>query len=74
MEVTIKLVGTFKNGRFKEAVREYHSGIRVREVVDELNIPDPMLGIVLINDVHAGIGDFLEDGDTLCLLPLIDGG
>ncbi|MDO9069871.1 MAG: MoaD/ThiS family protein [Deltaproteobacteria bacterium] len=74
MEVTIKLVGTFKIGRFNEAVREYHSGIRVREVVDELNIPDPLLGIVLINDVHAGIGDLLEDGDTLCLLPLIDGG
>jgi hypothetical protein len=43
-------------------------------VVDELGIPGPLLGIVLINGVHAGIEDILNDGDTLCLLPFIDGG
>jgi hypothetical protein len=43
-------------------------------VVDELLIPDPLLGIVLINDIHAGVEDLLHDGDTLCLLPFIDGG
>jgi hypothetical protein len=74
MHVTIKLVGTFRIGRFNEAVREYPSGICVREVADKLRIPDPLLGIVLINDIHAGIEDVLNDGDTLCLLPLIDGG
>jgi molybdopterin converting factor small subunit len=74
MIVTIKLVGTFQIGRFKEVVREYPSGTCVREVVDELRIPDPLLGIVLINDIHAGVKDLLNDGDTLCLLPLIDGG
>jgi hypothetical protein len=74
MKVTIKLVGTFRIGRYNEAVREYPSGTRVRVVADELRIPDPLLGIVLINDIHAGVEDTLNDGDTLCLLPLIDGG
>jgi len=74
MIVTIKLVGTFQIGRFKEAVREYPADPRVREVVDELRIPAPLLGIVLINDIHADVEDFLNDGDILCLLPLIDGG
>lgn len=74
MNVTIKLVGIFQIGRFKEAVREYPSATCVREIVKELRIPDPLLGIVLINDIHAGIEDVLNDGDSVCLLPLLDGG
>lgn len=74
MKVTIRLVGTFRIGRFKEEVREYPSATCVRKVVDELRIPSPLLGIVLINDIHAGVEDVLNDGDTVCLLPLIDGG
>ena len=74
MHVTVKLVGIFRTGRFHEAVREYPSDTSVREVVDELRIPDPLLGIVLINEIHAGVEDVLNDGDTLCLLPLLDGG
>lgn len=74
MNVTIKLVGTFRIGRFKEAVHEYPSATRVREIVDELRIPTPLLGIILVNDMHAGIEDVLHDGDTVSLLPLLDGG
>lgn len=74
MNVSVKLVGIFQIGRFKEAVCEYPTGTSVRKVVDELLVPDPLLGIVLINDVHAGVDAVLNDGDTLCLLPLIDGG
>jgi molybdopterin converting factor small subunit len=74
MNVTIKLVGTFQIGRFKETVRKYPTATCVRVVVEELRIPDPLLGIVLINEIHTGVEDILKDGDTLCLLPLIDGG
>lgn len=74
MNVKIKLVGIFQIGRFKESVHVYPSATRVREIVDELGIPSPLLGIVLINDMHAGIEDVLHDGDTVCLLPLLDGG
>ena len=74
MNVTIKLVGPFRIGRFKAEVREYPSATCVRQVVDELRIPNSLLGIVLINDMHAGIEDVLNQGDTLCLLPFIDGG
>ena len=74
MNVTIKLVGIFKIDRFKDAVREYPSGICVREVVDELRIPTNLLGTVLINEIHAGVEEILADGDTVCLVPFIDGG
>ena len=74
MNVTIKLIGAFRIGRFKEVVRAYPSATCVRQVVDELRIPNALLGIVLINDIHAGVEDALNDGDTVCLLPFIDGG
>jgi hypothetical protein len=74
MYVTIKLIRTFQIGRFKEAVCEYPAGICVRDVIDELRISGPLLGVVLINDLHASDKDLLSDGDTLCLLPFIDGG
>ncbi|MDD2850665.1 MAG: MoaD/ThiS family protein [Desulfuromonadaceae bacterium] len=74
MNVTVKLVGIFRTGRFKEAVRKYPPATCVREVVDDLRIPTPLLGIVLINDIHARVEDLLVDGDTVCLLPLLDGG
>lgn len=74
MDITIKLVGPFRITRFKEAVREYSFGTCVREVIEELRIPIRLLGIVLINDIHAGVDDVLNDGDTVCLLPFIDGG
>lgn len=74
MNVAIELIGIFQIGRFKEAVREYPPGTCVRKVVDELRIPNPLLGIVLINGVHAGVEDVLNDGDRVCLLPFIDGG
>jgi molybdopterin converting factor small subunit len=74
MNVTIQLVGPFRSGRFKDAVREYPSATCVREVVDELEIPLSLLGIVLINGIHAGVEDLINDGDTVCFLPFIDGG
>ncbi len=74
MDVTIKLVGPFRIDRFKQAVREYPSGTCVREIIDELRIPLHLLGIVLVNGIHAGVEDMLKDGDNVCLLPFIDGG
>lgn len=74
MNITIKLIGTFQINRFKEALREYPSGTSVKELITEFRIPEPLLGVVLINGVHAGAEDVLNDGDTVCLLPFIDGG
>ncbi len=74
MKITIKLVGAFRVGRFKEEVREYPPSTCVREVVEDLRISNFLLGSVLINDVHAGGDSMLHDGDRLCLLPFMDGG
>ncbi len=74
MRLTIKLFGLFRIDRFKEEERNYPPGTRVRDVVKDLRLPEHLLGIVVINDCHAGTDDVLCDGDELSLLPLLDGG
>jgi len=74
LEITIKLAGLFRIERFKEAAREYPTGTRVEEVVAALQLPEHLLGIILINGVHASAQDVLSPGDTLQLLPLLGGG
>ncbi len=74
MRVIVHLVGPFRIGRFKEAVHVYPPGSRVSDVVNELDIPMQLLGIVLINSLHASVDDLINDGDKVCLLPFIDGG
>ncbi|TNF50567.1 MAG: MoaD/ThiS family protein [Deltaproteobacteria bacterium] len=74
MKITVKLVGVFCIGRFKKEIQEYPSGIHVVEVIDALQLPKDILGIILINGVHAGEEDILKDGDDLSLLPMLDGG
>ena len=74
MKVIVKLVGAFRLGRFKEDVRDYQTGASIREVVDSLQLPEQILGIVLINGVHAEFEDILHEGDCLTILPILDGG
>jgi hypothetical protein len=74
MQMTIKLYGVFRIGRFREMACDYPPGTRVRQVVEDLTIPDQLLGIVLINGEHADIDELLREGDVLSLLPLLDGG
>jgi len=74
MLINVKLVGAFRVGRFKEATRDIQAGTSVQQVIDSLQLPEKILGFVLINGVHAGFKDILKEGDSLTILPLLDGG
>ncbi len=74
MKITVKLVGLFRIERFNEDLLECPPGTKVAEVIDRLQLPEYLVGIILIDGVHAGKQDVLNDGDTLTLLPLLDGG
>ena len=74
MKIRVRLSGAFRIGRFKEEEREYPRGTIIQQVVDELELPEQILGIVLINGIHADFGDELQEGDILALLPIVDGG
>lgn len=72
--LTIRLYGVFRINRFKEQQFEVAAGRRVDAVVEELGLNRQLLGIVLINDRHADLEATLTDGDTLALLPILEGG
>lgn len=74
MKIRVKLVGLLQTGRFKERDCAYPPGIRVDDVVADLELPRLHLGIILVNGVHASIDTPLHDGDQLMLLPLLGGG
>ena len=74
MQVTVKLFGVFRTGRFKERLCTYGPGTTVQDVVEDLQLPEQILGIFLIDGVHAEPRDGLKDGDSLSILPLFDGG
>ncbi len=72
--VTVKLHGVFRIDRFKEESAEYPPGTTVQDIIEQLQLPDHILGIVMINNVHGSTDNQLNNGDTLALLPILDGG
>ena len=74
MNITVSLHGVFRIDRFKKEISTYSDDSSVQKVIDDLQIPVRLLGIILINGTHAKADDILHDGDTLMLLPLLEGG
>jgi sulfur carrier protein ThiS len=74
VKITIKLYGVLRINRFMEEEQEYPEGARVRDVIAALGLPEQLFGAVVVNDVHANVEQILHDGDSLMILPLLDGG
>jgi len=74
MQITVSLHGVFRIDRFKKKRLDYPDESNAQKVIDHLQIPVKLLGIILINGTHARAEDILHDGDTLMLLPLLEGG
>lgn len=74
MKVTVKLFATLRKGRFDMETREYSSGTRINQVIDELNIPKGQVSIIFVNYQHAELDRQLDDGDVVAFFPPIGGG
>lgn len=74
MKITVKLFATFRLDRFDIEQREYPTGTRVAQVVDELQLPVDKLGILMVNSRHVDLERVLVDGETLAIFPLVGGG
>lgn len=73
MQITVKLFGGYRAGRFREAVRDYPGGSSVGTVLQSLDITSAQ-GILLVNGKPALWAQLLSDGDTVTLFPLVSGG
>jgi hypothetical protein len=74
MHITVSLHGVFRIDRFKQKTCDYPKGSDVQTIIEDLEISTTLLGIILINGIHAQPKDILAEGDILMLLPLLDGG
>jgi sulfur carrier protein ThiS len=74
MQLTIKLFAGFQRGRFAMAVRDYPSPPTVGEVVEELGIAAPEVGVTMLNGRNVELGDRTADGSVLAIFPVIGGG
>ena len=74
MQIIVKLFANFRTNRFKEEIREYSDSTRVKDIVSELDIPEPEVGIIFINGRGADLDQVLGENDTLSLFPLVGGG
>ena len=73
MHITVKLYGSLCIGRFSAELRDYPDGSTISTIVHDLRIQAEYL-IRLRNGCHAAFEDVLQDGDTVSLLPMLDGG
>jgi len=74
MQVTVKLFATFRVGRFVSDSRDYAPGTPISHVIQELGIPEPEIGMIMLNGRHAEPADALHQGANLALFPLLGGG
>ncbi len=70
----MKLHGPFRDGRFREEVREVPAGATPRTVAEALQLVVQAIGIVLIGGAHARLDDALAEGDVVSFLPHMGGG
>jgi sulfur carrier protein ThiS len=74
MQLTIKLFAGFQRDRFVVATREYPMPPTLGEVVDELGIRRPEVGVLLVNGRNMELADRAADGDIVAIFPVIGGG
>lgn len=74
MKITVKLFAGFRVSRFKIEEREYPEATSVADILTDLGINIPELGVALINGRHVQKDQILTDGVTVSLFPKVGGG
>jgi sulfur carrier protein ThiS len=79
MKIELRLYATLashmpkKTGGGSECV-EINEGTRIRELLEQLEIPSNAVKVVFLNGVHASGDQILKDGDRVGVFPPIGGG
>ncbi len=74
MIVTVKLFASFQKGRFATEPRDYADGVTIQDIVDDLHLPVPEIGVILVNSRHVDFEFRPSTGDTIAIFPVIGGG
>lgn len=74
MEITVKLFATLRKGRFEIDVREISPDTPIKQLIDDLDIPQDQVAIIIVNNRHAKLDQKLSAGDVVAFFPAIGGG
>jgi len=79
MKVEVKLFASFREylpaGSEKySCFLEVEEGTIIKHVLKSLHIPESVPMILLVNGIHRGEEDILQDGDVLSVFPPVAGG
>lgn len=79
MEVKVKLFATLrdhlpKNSDGKSCQMEIDEKTTIEQILTQLNIPEKIPKIILVNGLQGSIDQTLKEGDVLSIFPPIAGG
>jgi molybdopterin converting factor small subunit len=74
MKVKVKLFASLQKGRFQAKDVECREGTTIKELMDELGVPEKEYFITFINNLHADHERELKEGDNLSVFPAVGGG
>ncbi len=74
MNISIKLFAGFRQNRFKMEEREIPENSTIIDVLNQLGINEPELGVAMIDGRHVTTDHVLQTGVTISLFPKVGGG
>ena len=75
MKVNVKLFATVRKFSDKQNLEvNIEEGSSVKDLLSKIGIPEDEPLLVILNEYTQGKETLLQDGDTLCLFPIIAGG
>lgn len=72
--IEVKLFAYFRDNRQKSQMIDYYEGIKVIDIVNQLEIDPELVSIILINGKHFTLETVLKDNQKLFLFPPVGGG
>jgi len=75
LKVNVKLFATVRKFSQKDNLEiNIEEGSRVKDLLSHIGIPQDEPLLVIVNEYTQGKETLLQEGDTLCLFPIIAGG
>jgi molybdopterin converting factor small subunit len=75
VKVNVKLFASIRKFSVKDNLEiNIEEGSSVKDLLSKIGIPEDEPLLVILNEYTRGKETLLQDGDTLCLFPIIAGG
>jgi molybdopterin synthase sulfur carrier subunit len=74
MKITVKLFATLQEGRFEEKIMDIPEGVKIEQVIRQIDLPEKVVSLIFVNGRHADLNTCLSEEDTVSIFPPVGGG